>query len=67
MKKTIYWRIPVTHPYYRKIQQRFGLSGMTINGEGTADVSDDDIALFEECAHRGYFSIRNKANKNNYI
>lgn len=59
-KVTIYWHILINNDKYRKIKDRFGLSGMTVNGESVGDISQSDYPLFLECAKRGFFTIRNK-------
>lgn len=41
--------------------ERFRIFGENVNGESEVDVTDPaELALFMECARRGFFQIRNK-------
>ena len=62
MKRVIYWLplglVPETKD---KIMKRFGLHGISINGETNADdVKPEDIPILEETERRGFFTIRMK-------
>ena len=40
------------------IRKRFNLSRYTtLNGWSPAEIADEDMELFEECARRGFFGI----------
>lgn len=61
MKVSVYfiindWRI------IRKIQERFGLHGITVNGETCqpCDISEEDMELLEETERRGFIRITRK-------
>lgn len=42
----------------RLIRKRFGIpTYTTVNGLSPADISDEDMAMFEETAKRGFFSF----------
>lgn len=45
-----------------KIRKRFGMpmSGMTINGELTCDIRNEDLELLRETEKRGFIQIRKK-------
>lgn len=45
-----------------KIRAKFGMPmvGMTVNGEITCDIRDEDIHLLKECEKRGFIKIRRK-------
>ena len=45
-----------------KIRQRFGMpmSGMTVNGELTCDIREEDLELLKKTEKRGFIQIRNK-------
>lgn len=45
-----------------RIRVRFGMpmSGMTINGELTCDIKDEDLELLKETEKRGFIQIRRK-------
>ena len=45
-----------------KIRKRFGMpmSGMTVNGELTCDIREDDLELLKETEKRGFIKIRRK-------
>lgn len=61
MKLTVYFATnnPAT---IRRIRERFGMPmvGMTVNGELTCDVREDDLPLLRETEKLGFISIRNK-------
>ena len=61
MRMTIYFATnnPET---IRRIRERFGMPmvGMTVNGELTCDVREDDLPLLRETEKLGFISIRNK-------
>lgn len=58
-KVTIYWPSSITQSDVRKIRQRFGITaGTTINGETPAEIKDEDYALLQETARRGFIQIR---------
>lgn len=61
MKLTIYFRTN-NHDTIRRIRERFSMPmvGMTINGELTCDIKDDDIELLKETEKRGFIKIRRK-------
>lgn len=43
----------------RKIQKRFGIQGVTINGETCqpCEIADEDMELLRETERRGYINI----------
>lgn len=45
-----------------KIRQRFGMptSGMTINGELSCEIKEEDLELLKETEKRGFIQIRRK-------
>lgn len=45
-----------------KIRAKFGMPmvGMTINGELTCDIKDEDLELLKETEKRGFIQIRRK-------
>ena len=45
-----------------KIRKRFGMpmSGMTINGELTCEIRNEDLDLLKETEKRGFIQIRKK-------
>ena len=61
MRMTIYFATnnPAT---IRRIRERFGMPmvGMTVNGELTCDVREDDLPLLRETEKLGFIRIRNK-------
>lgn len=61
MKMTIYFRTN-NHDTIRRIRERFAMPmvGMTVNGELTCDIKDEDIPLLQECERMGFINIRNK-------
>ena len=61
MKLTIYFRTN-NHDTIRRIRERFSMPmvGMTVNGELTCDIKDEDIPLLQECERMGFINIRNK-------
>lgn len=46
----------------RKIREKFGMSqtGMTVNGELTCDIKDEDLPLLQEVEKLGFIQIREK-------
>jgi hypothetical protein len=63
MKVVIYF---VTKDYEKieRIEKRFGASGLSVNREAKADVSEEDMKVLKETERRGFIQIRNKLNKN---
>lgn len=60
MKITIYWKTKDAE-CIKHIRKRFNLpSGITINGETTANIREEDIGLLQETAKRGFIELRNK-------
>ena len=61
MKLTVYFRTR-NNDTIRRIRERFGMPmvGMTVNGELTCEIKDDDMPLLKECEKLGYVQIRNK-------
>lgn len=61
MKMTVYFRTS-NHDTIRRIREKFGMPmvGMTVNGELTCDIKDEDIQLLQECERMGFINIRNK-------
>ena len=45
-----------------RIRERFGMPmvGMTVNGELTCDIREDDLELLKETEKRGFIKIRRK-------
>lgn len=45
-----------------KIRAKFGMPmvGMTVNGEITCDIRDEDLELLKETERRGFIQIRRK-------
>lgn len=45
-----------------RIRERFSMPtiGMTVNGELTCDIKDEDLELLKETEKRGFIQIRNK-------
>lgn len=45
-----------------RIRERFAMpmNGMTVNGELTCDIRDDDLELLKETEKRGFIKIRRK-------
>lgn len=62
MKKVIYWLpLGLIPENKEKIVKRFGLGGMSLNGETLTDnIKPEDWPLLEETAKRGFFTIRMK-------
>ncbi|MEG1580892.1 MAG: hypothetical protein RR386_06490 [Bacteroidaceae bacterium] len=57
---TIYWHTRNRKAIY-KIRERFNISnGMTLNGETTCTINDEDLELLREVERKGYVQIRNK-------
>lgn len=46
----------------RRIMDKFRIYGMSVNHESTASVSDEELALLEECERLGYIAIRERFN-----
>lgn len=63
MKLTIYFRTN-NHDTIRRIRERFSMPmvGMTVNGELSCEIKDEDIPLLKECEKLGYIQIRRKNN-----
>lgn len=59
VRVTIYW-VTRHEPTMKKIRERFGLSGMSINGETIASIKEEDLPLLRETESYGYIQIRNK-------
>lgn len=66
MKTTIYWNTNHLNPQdairiKKKIRERFNIPAeMSINGETTCDIQEEDMELLQETERRGYIQIRNK-------
>lgn len=66
MKITIYWNTNYlspqeVHRVKKKIRGRFNIPAyMSINGETTCDIKEEDMELLREVESRGYIQIRNK-------
>lgn len=45
-----------------KIRQRFGMpmNGMTVNGELSCEIKEEDLELLKETEKRGFIQIRRK-------
>ena len=61
MKLTIYF-CKSNKEVNDKIRQRFGMPmvGMSVNGEITCDIRDEDLELLKETERRGFIQIRRK-------
>lgn len=61
MKLTIYF-CHADKAVNDRIRERFNMPmvGMTVNGELTCDINDDDIDLLKETEKRGFIKIRRK-------
>ena len=59
-KLTIYW-VTNDREARNAIRARFGVPPYTtVNGETDAEIRDEDMALLEETARRGFIQIRYK-------
>lgn len=56
----VYWENKASTEQRHRIQARFALSGMTVNGESWGDIKEEDMPLLEECARRGFLTIRER-------
>lgn len=60
MKITIYWATENAR-IIDNIRQRFGISdGMSVNGENSVNVSDDELAELRKYEADGFIQLRNK-------
>lgn len=58
MKMWIRWAYNITPQTRDAIRARFGIPRYTtLNGLSPADISEADMALFEETSRRGFFGI----------
>lgn len=66
MRTTIYWNTNHLDPkeiprVKKKIRDRFNIPAyISINGETTCDIKEEDMELLREVESRGYIQIRNK-------
>lgn len=66
MKTTIYWNTnhlspQEVHRVKQKIRERFNIPAeMSINGETSCEIKEEDMELLRETERRGYIQIRNK-------
>ena len=60
MKVTIYWSTK-DNGLISRIRKRFGISaGMSINGENSVAVSDEELAELRKYEADGFIELRNK-------
>lgn len=63
MKVSVYW-ITKDRVFIEKIREKFGIPRYTsVNGETSAEISEEQVPLLRECERRGYIQIREKRNK----
>ena len=60
MRVTIYWRTK-DGGLIDRIRKRFGISeGMSVNGENSVTVSDEELAELRKYEADGFIELRNK-------
>lgn len=60
MELIVRWRNDTPPATREKIKRRFGIRGITVNGESRVALAEEDMADFRLTVERGWLTVRNK-------